>query len=111
MSDAAALSGGVHHVGMSVADLDEALGFWRRFLGVEARWRTMLERPYLARHLGSTPRKSCQKPSAASRSATDMPTWCTPCAELGASSVAPIGRIVERRPPQVESRLEPIDVA
>jgi catechol 2,3-dioxygenase-like lactoylglutathione lyase family enzyme len=37
---------------MSVADLDEALGFWQRFLGTEARWRTVLDRPYLGRHLG-----------------------------------------------------------
>ena len=43
---------GVHHVGMSVADLDAALAFWERFLGVEARWRTVLDRPYLGRHLG-----------------------------------------------------------
>ena len=42
----------VHHVGMSVADLDVALGFWQRFLGVEARWRTVLDRPYLGRHVG-----------------------------------------------------------
>jgi catechol 2,3-dioxygenase-like lactoylglutathione lyase family enzyme len=37
---------------MSVADLDEALAFWQQFLGVEARWRTVLDRPYLGRHLG-----------------------------------------------------------
>jgi catechol 2,3-dioxygenase-like lactoylglutathione lyase family enzyme len=37
---------------MSVADLDEALAFWRAFLGVEPRWRTVLDRPYLARHVG-----------------------------------------------------------
>lgn len=43
---------GIHHVGMSVADLDAALDFWQRFLGIEPRWRTMLERPYLSRHLG-----------------------------------------------------------
>jgi len=42
----------LHHVGMSVADLDEALAFWRRFLGVEPRWRTVLDRPYLGRHVG-----------------------------------------------------------
>jgi catechol 2,3-dioxygenase-like lactoylglutathione lyase family enzyme len=42
----------LHHVGMSVADLDEALAFWQRFLGVEPRWRTVLDRPYLSRHLG-----------------------------------------------------------
>ena len=43
---------GVHHVGMSVADLDAALTFWRRFLGLEPRWRTVLDRPYLGRHVG-----------------------------------------------------------
>ena len=37
---------------MSVADLDVALEFWRAFLGVEPRWRTVLDRPYLARHVG-----------------------------------------------------------
>ena len=43
---------GVHHVGMSVEDIDSALEFWRRFLGVEPRWRTVLERPYVGRHVG-----------------------------------------------------------
>jgi catechol 2,3-dioxygenase-like lactoylglutathione lyase family enzyme len=43
---------GVHHVGMSVADLDEALAFWQSFLGAEPRWRTVLDRPYLGRHVG-----------------------------------------------------------
>jgi len=42
----------VHHVGLSVADLDVALGFWEPFLGVPARWRTVLDRPYLGRHVG-----------------------------------------------------------
>lgn len=42
----------VHHVGMSVADLDKALAFWRRFLGAEPRWRAVLDRPYLGRHVG-----------------------------------------------------------
>jgi catechol 2,3-dioxygenase-like lactoylglutathione lyase family enzyme len=37
---------------MSVADLDDALAFWQGFLGVEPRWRTVLDRPYLGRHLG-----------------------------------------------------------
>jgi catechol 2,3-dioxygenase-like lactoylglutathione lyase family enzyme len=41
-----------HHVGMSVADLDEALAFWEGFLGRPARWRTLLDRPYLGRHVG-----------------------------------------------------------
>lgn len=43
---------GVHHVGMSVRSLDAALAFWEPFLGVEARWRTVLDRPYLGRHVG-----------------------------------------------------------
>lgn len=42
----------VHHVGMSVANLDRALAFWEAFLGVKARWRTLLERPYLGQHVG-----------------------------------------------------------
>ena len=42
----------VHHVGMSVANLDKALAFWEAFLGVKARWRTLLERPYLGQHVG-----------------------------------------------------------
>lgn len=37
---------------MSVSDLGVALAFWERFLDVEARWRTVLERPYIARHVG-----------------------------------------------------------
>jgi catechol 2,3-dioxygenase-like lactoylglutathione lyase family enzyme len=37
---------------MSVADLDAALGFWEAFLGTKARWRTVLDRPYLGRHVG-----------------------------------------------------------
>jgi len=49
---AAATAAAVHHIGMSVADLDAALGFWQAFLGVSARWRRTLDRPYLARHLG-----------------------------------------------------------
>lgn len=42
----------VHHIGMSVADLDGALAFWREFLDAEPRWRTVLDRPYLGRHVG-----------------------------------------------------------
>jgi catechol 2,3-dioxygenase-like lactoylglutathione lyase family enzyme len=43
---------GVHHVGMSVRSLDEALAFWEAYLGTSARWRTTLDRPYLGRHVG-----------------------------------------------------------
>jgi catechol 2,3-dioxygenase-like lactoylglutathione lyase family enzyme len=46
------LEGRVHHVGMSVSDLGAALAFWEEFLGVEARWQTVLDRPYLGRHVG-----------------------------------------------------------
>jgi catechol 2,3-dioxygenase-like lactoylglutathione lyase family enzyme len=42
----------VHHVGMSVGSLDGALAFWEAFLGVPARWRTTLDRPYLGKHVG-----------------------------------------------------------
>jgi len=42
----------VHHVGMSVSNLQTALDFWEAFLGVKARWRALLDRPYLGRHVG-----------------------------------------------------------
>lgn len=42
----------VHHIGATVADLDRALAFWQPFLGVEARWRTVLDRPYLGQVTG-----------------------------------------------------------
>jgi catechol 2,3-dioxygenase-like lactoylglutathione lyase family enzyme len=51
-SGAVATVSAVHHVGMSVANLDEALAFWENFLGVEARWRTVLDRPYLGQIIG-----------------------------------------------------------
>ncbi len=41
-----------HHIGMSVADLDTALRFWEGLLGAPARWRTLLDKPYLGRHVG-----------------------------------------------------------
>ena len=37
---------------MSVRDLDRALLFWEKFLGVPARWKTVLDRPYLSRVVG-----------------------------------------------------------
>jgi hypothetical protein len=49
---AVATATAVHHVGMSVANLDEALSFWESFLGVKARWRAVLNRPYLGEHVG-----------------------------------------------------------
>ena len=47
-----ATASAVHHVGISVADLDTALKFWEAFLGLPARWRTRLDRPYLAEIVG-----------------------------------------------------------
>ena len=42
----------IHHIGMSVASIDDALAFWEAFLGTPARWRTVLDRPYLGKHVG-----------------------------------------------------------
>jgi catechol 2,3-dioxygenase-like lactoylglutathione lyase family enzyme len=54
MSAAGEIASEVHHIGVSVADLDAALAFWESFLGRKARWRTTLDRPYLARIVGIT---------------------------------------------------------
>ena len=43
---------GVHHIGMSVANLEAALAFWEGFLGKPARWKTVLDRPYLSKVVG-----------------------------------------------------------
>jgi glyoxylase I family protein len=51
-SGLAASATAIHHIGMSVASIDDALGFWEPFLGVSARWRTTLDRPYLGAILG-----------------------------------------------------------
>jgi len=48
----AATANAIHHVGMSVASIDDALAFWEPFLGVPARWQTVLDRPYLGKHVG-----------------------------------------------------------
>jgi Glyoxalase/Bleomycin resistance protein/Dioxygenase superfamily len=37
---------------MSVRSLDDALAFWEPFLGAQARWRQVLDRPYLGEHVG-----------------------------------------------------------
>ena len=58
MADAAGISGkaatasAVHHIGMSVANIDTALAFWESFLGIPARWRKTLDRPYLGTIVG-----------------------------------------------------------
>lgn len=43
---------GLHHVGVTVANLETALAFWERFLGRPARWSTVLDHPYLGRIVG-----------------------------------------------------------
>ena len=52
VSGAIAGASAVHHIGVSVASIDAALAFWESFLGVRARWRTTLDRPYLAAIVG-----------------------------------------------------------
>ena len=49
---ALATASAVHHVGMSVASIDDALAFWERFLGAPALWRELLNRPYLSKIIG-----------------------------------------------------------
>ena len=58
-----ATASAVHHIGMSVASLDEALAFWERFLGSPARWRTTLDRPYLGR-MSAIPGCRSRRPSS-----------------------------------------------
>lgn len=42
----------LHHVGITVGDLDQALHFWEEFLGRSARFRGVLDRPYLGESVG-----------------------------------------------------------
>ncbi|QEC47542.1 hypothetical protein FSW04_08100 [Baekduia soli] len=42
----------LHHVGISVASIDEAVRFWEGFLGAPPRYRGTLDRPYLAQVTG-----------------------------------------------------------
>jgi catechol 2,3-dioxygenase-like lactoylglutathione lyase family enzyme len=52
LSGASATASAVHHIGMSVGNIDDALAFWERFLGAPALWRELLNRPYLAKIMG-----------------------------------------------------------
>jgi catechol 2,3-dioxygenase-like lactoylglutathione lyase family enzyme len=52
VSGMAATASAIHHIGMSVASIDDALAFWEPFLGVPARWRKTLDRPYLGAIVG-----------------------------------------------------------
>jgi catechol 2,3-dioxygenase-like lactoylglutathione lyase family enzyme len=51
-SHPAAAITGVHHIGVSTANLDRALAFWEPFLGKPARWARVLDGPYLSRVVG-----------------------------------------------------------
>jgi glyoxylase I family protein len=42
----------VHHIGATIADMERSLAFWERCLGVRARWRAILDAPYLGRYVG-----------------------------------------------------------
>lgn len=42
----------VHHIGMSVANLDAAIAFWEGFLGHGVRWKQVLDRHYLGAVVG-----------------------------------------------------------
>lgn len=42
----------VHHVGVTVADLDRAVAFWERLLGAPARARTVLDGPQVGKLVG-----------------------------------------------------------
>jgi catechol 2,3-dioxygenase-like lactoylglutathione lyase family enzyme len=52
VSNPASSLAGVHHIGISVANLETALAFWEKFLAKPARWTTVLDRPYLSRVVG-----------------------------------------------------------
>ena len=42
----------VHHIGITVRDAGRSVEFWSSFLGVEPRWRQILDAPYLGRVTG-----------------------------------------------------------
>ena len=37
----------IHHIGITVESVETTLAFWKSFLGVEPRWRQILDGPYL----------------------------------------------------------------
>jgi catechol 2,3-dioxygenase-like lactoylglutathione lyase family enzyme len=42
----------IHHVGITVADMDRSVAFWTRFLGVEPTSRRVADAPFLADLVG-----------------------------------------------------------
>lgn len=51
-AESAPLFRAVHHIGMTVANLDRSIAFWEGLLGTRALWRQVLDAPYLARVTG-----------------------------------------------------------
>lgn len=39
---------GIHHIGISVSEIERAVVFWEAFLGVSATWRRLLDGGYLS---------------------------------------------------------------
>jgi catechol 2,3-dioxygenase-like lactoylglutathione lyase family enzyme len=52
MAESAAPLARTHHIGMTVESVDAAAAFWGAFLGQSPRFRGLLDRPYLGRHVG-----------------------------------------------------------
>ena len=42
----------LHHIGVTVASIPDALGFWAAFLGLKPRFQGRLDRPYLGSSVG-----------------------------------------------------------
>lgn len=52
MTSSGGMFGAVHHVGITVADMDRAVGFWEALLGVNSRERAILQGPQLGTMVG-----------------------------------------------------------
>ena len=52
MAESAAPLTRTHHIGMTVRDVGEAVKFWGGLLGQTPRFRGLMDKPYLGRHVG-----------------------------------------------------------
>ena len=50
--DFSAVNSKLHHVGITVSDVDRSLLFWEDFLGIQPRFRKVLDAPYLSEITG-----------------------------------------------------------
>ena len=50
--DFSSVNSKLHHVGITVSDVDRSLLFWKEFLGVEPRFNKVLDAPYLSEITG-----------------------------------------------------------